>query len=161
MGYCHVCERFWTLPSGGSCPKHETALEPAESLLPTESAIARTRWVTVGRFTDALRAEPPRIRLEAEGIPTFIEGERMGSHSMYHVATGGVKLQVPDTLVADARVLLAQSWSPPQPDDDLEDAWDDLGPEPGALRRTVMRGVILVILFGPLFLYLFARLLGV
>ena len=70
------------------------------------------RWVTVGTFGDDLQAEAPRIRLEAEGIPTFVQGARMGSPSMYPVATGGVRLQVPDTLLADARVVLSQDWSP-------------------------------------------------
>ena len=49
---------------------------------------------------------PPKlrgIRLEAEGIPTFVDGERMGSRSMYHVATGGVRLMVPDSLAPEPR----------------------------------------------------------
>jgi hypothetical protein len=69
------------------------------------------RWVTVGQFTDSQAAEIPRIRLEAEGIPTFVEGERMGSRSMYHVATGGARLAVPDTLADEARIILSQTWS--------------------------------------------------
>src|SRR5262245_41828622 len=110
QGYCAVCETYWALAPGTPCPKHEVALEsdppgPAEVFSPGNDQA----WVTVGSFADALRAEAPRIRLESEGIPTFLEGERMGGPSMYQVATGGVKLQVPESLVADARILLAQS----------------------------------------------------
>jgi hypothetical protein len=79
---------------------------------------------------------------------------------MYHVATGGVKLQVPQPLEADARVLLAQSWSPAVADDDLDDAWEELAPEPGEGRRRVMKAVILVILFGPLALALVSWLVS-
>jgi hypothetical protein len=88
--------------------------------------------VTVRGFHHPIEAETARIRLEAEGIPTFLEGQRMGSNYPYHVATGGIKLQVPRPLVQEARILLSQSWAPPFEDEDLEDDWDDLpaGSEP-------------------------------
>jgi hypothetical protein len=161
QSYCPICERFWRRTAGSACPKHEVPLEDR----PPESAFEGTgkpaaRWVTVGTFSDALKAEAPRIRLEAEGIPTFVEGERMGSHSMYYLATGGVKLQVPQPLADEARILLSQSWSPPETLDDLDDAWDDLAPDPGAVRRSVMKGAILLVLFGPLVLTLIAKLIG-
>jgi hypothetical protein len=157
-GYCGICEAFWRLPEGSACPKHDLPLDawrpfPAEAL----DADGQLRWTTVAIFPDTLKAEAPRIRLEAEGIPTFLEGERMGSRSMYQVATGGVKLQVPEPLVPEARILLSQSWTPPPLDDDLEDAWDDLAPEPGALRRSVMKGVIVFLLLAPLLMTLLAR----
>jgi hypothetical protein len=158
QGYCATCERTWRLPIGAACPKHETALEDH----PLESVRLRapdSRWVTVRRFSDALKAEAPRIRLEAEGIPTFVEGARMGSNSMYPVATGGVKLQVPLSHLHEARVMLAQSWAPPDVEED-DDAWEELGPEPGAARRSIMRGAIVVILFGPILLGLVTWLLG-
>jgi hypothetical protein len=80
---------------------------------------------------------------------------------MYQVATGGVKLQVPATLSSDARVILAQSWSPPSFDgDDLDDAWEELGPDPGATRRAVMKGVIVFLLLAPLVLTLLSILFG-
>jgi hypothetical protein len=108
-------------------------------------------WVTVARYAETPRAEAARIRLEAEGIPTFVDGERMGNSAMYAVATGGVKLQVPDSLVADARVLLAQSWAAPaDEDDDLDSAWDDLDPDLGAAGRDVARALVLVVLLAPL-----------
>src|SRR5205823_1159887 len=98
QGYCPICERSWRLPEGAPCPKHDVPLGVDEGPAPDRVPPADTtpgRWVTVETFADALKAEAPRIRLEAEGIPTFIEGARMGSHSMYPVATGGVRLQVP------------------------------------------------------------------
>jgi len=108
----------------------------------------------VGTFADALAAEAPRIRLEAEGIPTFLEGERMGSLSMYQVATGGVKLQVPQPDLSDARILLRQSWSAAVEDDELDDAWDELAPDPGTFRRSVMTWMIVFILLAPLLMAL-------
>jgi hypothetical protein len=161
QGYCAVCEAYWTLPPAAPCPKHELEL-----VLPGDRPWQEARpqpsepWVTVARFGDALRAEAPRIRLEAEGIPTFIEGERMGSPSMYHVATGGVKLRVPASLVADARVLLAQSWSTPQDDDDFDDAWEDLGPNSGAALRDIGRALVLLVVVTPLLLFLLSLWLG-
>src|SRR3954468_5072283 len=132
-GYCGVCETYWLLVPGTPCPKHEVKLE-ADAPAPPEvfSAARRARLVTVATFADPLGAEAPRIRLESEGIPTFLEGERMGGPSMYQVATGGVKLQVPESLLADARIVLAQSWSPVKLEaDDLDEAWDDLDPDAG------------------------------
>ncbi len=83
------------------------------------------------RFPDSLAAAAARIRLEAEGIPTFVEGERMGAPSMYRVATGGVKLQVPADLSAEARILLDQEWS--WPDDELDhDEGDGVEDDPGS-----------------------------
>lgn len=161
QGYCPICERFWRLQAGTPCPKHDVPLEqdrPGDEFPTEEGPIPR--WVTVETFGDSMKAEAPRIRLEAEGIPTFVEGARMGSHSMYPVATGGVRLQVPEPLVADARVVLSQNWSPVKAEDDLDDAWDELAPEPGSVRRRVMKAAILLSLFGPLVVALAVRLFG-
>jgi hypothetical protein len=161
QGYCAVCEAYWNLAPETPCPKHELALvgpvrKPWRDAAPKPAG----PWVTVACFTDALRAEAPRIRLEAEGIPTFVEGERMGSPSMYHVATGGVKLHVPASLAADARILLAQSWSTPHDDDDddldFDDAWDDLEPDPRAAWHDAGRVLVLLAVITPLFLFLLA-----
>ena len=78
---------------------------------------------------------------------------------MYQVATGGVKLQVPQPLLADARILLRQSWSSGVEDDELDDAWDELAPDPGAFRRSVMTWMILFLLFAPLLLVLLSLLM--
>jgi hypothetical protein len=140
------------------CPKHELALVlPARK--PGRDAASRPGepWVTVAHFGDALQAEPPRIRLEAEGIPTFIEGERMGSRAMYHVATGGVKLRVPASLAGEARILLAQSWSLPhdddEDDDDFDDVSDDFEPDPGTAGREAFRFLVLLVVLTPLLLF--------
>lgn len=127
QGYCPICEARIRRRVGGLCPKHEVELladEPGpRSGFENGSVIA---WVTVQRFPDTLAAAAARIRLDAEGIPTFLEGERMGAPAMYRVATGGVKLQVPAELATDARIILSQDWS--WPDDDL--GHDD-DPDPG------------------------------
>lgn len=130
-GYCTICERFLTQPVDSLCPKHDIPLiegPPSHEIDPSWGPVAT--WVVVDQFTDAQTADAPRIRLEAEGIPTFIDGERMGSRAMYHVATGGVKLRVPAALAADARVILAQSWSLPTHEDDYEQDCDELIAEP-------------------------------
>jgi hypothetical protein len=159
--YCPVCEEDWALPAGSDCPKHEI---PLEAEPPRAGVIAEPgtsgELVTVGRYAEAGAAEAARIRLEAEGIPTFLQGERMGSMSMYQVATGGIALQVPRTLAADARILLSQSWATSVGEDDLDDAWEELAPEPGARRRAVMKAIILVLLFGPVVAALVAWLVG-
>ncbi len=123
QGFCGVCDDFWLREVGEPCPKHEIPLEDRWDESPP-FLDADADWVTVGSFASSAEAEVRRIRLEAEGIPTFLDGQRMGM--IYDAATGGVKLQVPGPLVAEARVLLDQSWASPPRVDDLEDAWDDL-----------------------------------
>jgi hypothetical protein len=130
---CPICDRPWRLEAGASCPKHDVALVPwaehQESAAPDPEAAGG--WVTVARFRHTLAAEPPRIRLEAEGIPTFLDGARMGANALHNPAKGGVGLMVPRALEADARVVLDQSWAPVRtPDDDLDEAWDSLEPPP-------------------------------
>ena len=150
QGYCSVCEQYWRLPLGAACPKHDLPLDgPPVDALVNEAGDSPTHWVTIGRFPDGVAASVARGRLEAEGIPTFVAGERMGNQSMYLVATGGVMLQVPRSLTSDARILLNQTWEIPEDPDNLDDAWDELAPTPGQFRRTVMKGVIVLILVGP------------
>ncbi len=130
QGYCPVCEDYWRLPVGTACPKHDLPLDsegPPSSRL--DSGAKPFTWVTVGRFGDSLAAEAPRIRLEAEGIPTFVEGQRMGSRSMYHVATGGVRLKVPEDLAGEARIILSQTWSAMAAELDIEEDQKDVDEE--------------------------------
>lgn len=157
QGYCGVCERFWLRRVGDPCPKHEIPLEtgPAAGLAP-----GYVDWVTIASYAQPIQAQAPRIRLEAEEIPTFLEGEHVASHGAYHVATGGVRLQVPAELADEARVILSQTWSHPIEDDDLDDAWDELAPEPGARRRAVMRALIVLILLMPALATLMRFLMG-
>jgi hypothetical protein len=149
QGYCTVCEGFVRRPPGELCPKHDVPLESlAERAVATDRLPESDRWTTVARFSDPLQADAPRLRLEAEGVPTFLEGERMGRNTVWNAATGGVKLQVPESRVADARVLLSQVWTPPEqdPDADLDDAWDDLAPAPWDHRRRMMKAVVWLLL---------------
>jgi hypothetical protein len=161
QGYCPVCEQYWPRDVGADCPKHDIPLEAA-SALPVEGdpAEATARWVAVSTYADALAAEAPRQRLEAEGIPTFIDGSRMGSRSMYNIATGGVRLLVPEPLAGDARILLSQSWATPPEIDGVEDVWEDLSPEPPDRRRPVLKILILLWLLGPIALFLLAGLVA-
>jgi hypothetical protein len=126
QGYCPVCEDYWALPVGVPCPKHDLPLDNlGPPSLPFDSLEKPVCWITVGHFSDSQAAQAPRIRLEAEGIPTFVDGERMGSRTMYHVATGGVRLRVPDSLAADARIILSQTWSALAAELDLETGNED------------------------------------
>jgi hypothetical protein len=125
QGYCPVCEGHWLLGVGALCPKHDVVLEagPPSASQPTPPAQS-VSWVTVKVFPDSLSAAVPRTRLEAEGIPTFVEGERMGTLGAYNVATRGVKLQVPASRAAEARIILSQDWSLPLPSDEKADFED-------------------------------------
>ena len=151
QGYCPVCEDRWRLPVGTACPKHDLLLEAAA---PTETRRDATgefvRWTSVGRHADSLAAEAARIRLEAEGIPTFIEGERMGSRSMYEVATGGVRLKVPDDLAAEARIILSQTWSATAAALDIEDDADDADEEwpPESTGRSFRTNLVFFLAIG-------------
>jgi hypothetical protein len=164
QGYCPVCEEFWPLAVGALCPKHDVELVAGPPPRPEFDAKGQpVRWVTVARFADALAAHAPRIRLEDEGIPTFLEGERMGSRSMYSVATGGAKLKVPDHLAADARVLLSQTWSSTAaaldieelPEDEPDEA-EELLPGPGRELPSLGSSLLVFLLVGlPSVLLLF------
>lgn len=110
-GYCPVCEAFLSLPAGGLCPKHDLELAAAPPERAGAPMMVGVGWTPVCVFTDSIAVAAARIRLEAEGVPTYLEGERMGSSSMYRVATGGVKLLVPADQLAEARIILDQRWS--------------------------------------------------
>jgi hypothetical protein len=148
-GYCEVCERWALAAPGEPCPKHDVDLldRPPEPGFDPSAG----RLVTVATFGLPAEAHGPRLRLEAEGIPAFLQGQRMGDHAIYGLATGGVKLQVPEEFADDARILLTQTWMPPKGDEpDPDDPWEGLGPDPAEHRRSVMKLTILLFLFGPL-----------
>ena len=159
-GYCPICEGFWKLDPGADCPKHEVELiDEAPRSEAFDDLGGRASLVTVATFSHPNQANAPRIRLEAEGIPTFLDGERIAGNTLYQVATGGVRLLVPSSLASAARILIAQTWAPPHdPGDDLDDAWDDLAPEPGARRRAIMKLAILLFLFGPVLVALISAI---
>jgi hypothetical protein len=160
QAYCAICEGFWKLDPGTDCPKHDVELlEDAPRCEVFLGPGDRASLVTVATFSHPNEANAPRIRLEAEGIPTFLDGERIAGSTLYQVATGGVRLQVPSSLASAARILISQTWSPPiEADEDLDDAWEDLAPEPGKRRREVMKLAILFFLFGPILLTLLSML---
>jgi hypothetical protein len=121
-GFCPVCERHLSLEPGDLCPKHDLELENAPDELESSHTPEYVSWVTAAVFPSSTTAAILRGRLEAEGIPTLIAGERMGTNGMYFAATRGVQLQVPADRVADARIILSQNWS--LPDDEKADFED-------------------------------------
>ena len=165
QGYCPICESRLRLPVDAMCPKHDVTLlaDDSESR-PLLAAGAPMSWVTVKRFPDSLAVAAARIRLEAEGIPTFVEGERMGAPSMYRVATGGVKLQVPAELTAEARIILDQEWSWPDDELGLEDSPaedDEQLPHDAESPRTFLIELIVVLTLAiPLIAWLVVHLRG-
>jgi hypothetical protein len=91
---------------GESCPKHDVPLLD-EPIVPWRRATDATEsWITVGRYPFTSLAIAPRLRLEAEGIPTFLDGERVAAEVAYAVATGGVRLQVPASMAEQASEIL-------------------------------------------------------
>ncbi len=160
QGYCAICEGFWRRDVGAECPKHDVELV-AEA--PRRESFGdpgeRKSLVTVATYSHPNQANAPRIRLEAEGIPTFLDGERVAGNTLYQVATGGVRLQVLAGHASAARILIAQNWAlPAESGDDYEDAWDELAPEPGTRRRAAMKLAILIFLFGPAIVTVFSML---
>ncbi len=113
QGYCPICDRDWVLPTGSPCPKHDIPLESRRPPGQTDfQPDHETTWVEVARFAHPSTALAPRLRLDSEGIPTFLDGERVALESAYNLASGGVKLLVPASLAHEARVILDQTWSP-------------------------------------------------
>ena len=146
QGYCPVCDKTWRLAIGFPCPKHDLPLL-AEGPTPHPSQISGevVDWVTVATFSSPTEAEVRRIRLEGEGIPTFLDGERMATNVIYGSTIIGLKLQVPRPLAAEARILLDQSWSLPPVVEDFDDAWDELAPKPAADLNSTTGGVALLL----------------
>ena len=133
QGYCPVCENTWPLSPGEACPKHDVPLEPQPESGEDREAERPSNWAVAATFGNDTEAEAMRLRLEAEGISTFMENVRMGSGSMFQVATGGTALKVPVDRLADARVILDQDWTIPAGDDqiDNDDDWAGLDAEAG------------------------------
>jgi hypothetical protein len=121
-GYCPVCESHWSLDPGALCPKHDLELETTPDAVEPQEKGEYVPWVTAAVFPNSATAAILQSRLEAEGIPTLLDGERMGTAGMYLAATRGVRLQVPADKAADARIILSQNWS--LPDDEKADFED-------------------------------------
>jgi hypothetical protein len=156
-GFCDICEHFWRLPIGASCPKHELPLEtgPVPIASPFEPG-EQPRWETVGIYDHALEAGAPRLRLEAEGIPTFLDGERMGNH--HAAASGGVRLQVPRRWFIEARELLCAPGLAFHDELAADDDGDDPDDNPELSLKHVVKWALLA-LFGLVIVAGLARLL--
>lgn len=135
-GYCPVCEGYVDAEVGEPCPKHDVPLDPGPHPVAPRADV-HGPWVEVGRFQDAMDCQPPRIRLEAEGIPTAVDGERGGSRSVHAAFSGGVVLRVPESLAAEARVILDQKWSDDAAALGIEDEdWDEVDEDFGDAGET-------------------------
>ena len=67
-------------------------------------------WTTVDRFFDTIDAHIAAGKLEADGIPVFLLGINHASANwLYSIALGGIRLQVPEIYVEDARQLLSET----------------------------------------------------
>ncbi len=70
---------------------------------------ANVRWVTIATFFVPAMAHLARLKLESEDIPCFINDEHITAMAWhYALATGGVKLKVPETEVGRAEASLAE-----------------------------------------------------
>ena len=66
------------------------------------------QFVTVASSLNSMTMHILRARLEAEGIPAILADANMAqSYSLVSVAVGGVRLQVPDKFVDEARQIIA------------------------------------------------------
>ena len=68
--------------------------------------------ITIARYSLAIEAHIARAKLESEGIPAFVADEHtITADWLYSNAMGGVRLQVPESCVEQARTLLATDFS--------------------------------------------------
>ena len=66
-------------------------------------------WVTIDRYFHPTEAHISAGRLEAEGIPVFLLGINHASTNwLITTAIGGIQVQVPADMAADARAILAE-----------------------------------------------------
>jgi hypothetical protein len=85
-------------------PKTQTAEESDAS---GELGDETVDLVTVANFSNPLKANVLRACLEAHGIVAFIWGEHTQTHLFFPIGTGGVRVQVPDTQLAQAKEVMA------------------------------------------------------
>lgn len=80
---------------------------------------ADTRLVTVAAFDHPYRAQFARMRLDAEGIESFLLDENIVTmNPMFAVGVGGIKLQVRESDAARAAEILGQK---PIPEESVVD----------------------------------------
>jgi hypothetical protein len=111
------------------------------------------RWVTIATFSEPTSAHIARLRVESQDIPCIIADENMGTALWhYSIATGGIKLQVPQDRAAEAATALQTS----SPLSDVEEDEErcarcqstNIG-QPRQLRRSV--GLFLLVLLAASF----------
>ncbi len=74
------------------------------------------KLVTVFRSFSSGEAQLIRSRLEAAGLHAMVTGELSAlSIEGYSMATGGIRVQVPETEADDARALIESAKEPPEP----------------------------------------------
>lgn len=67
-------------------------------------------WTTVDRYFHPTEAHIAAGRLESEGIPVFLLGINHASANwLLSIALGGIRLQVPEDFVEDAKQLLSET----------------------------------------------------
>lgn len=72
------------------------------------------KMVTIASYSTPYEANIVKSQLESAGIPVFIADEyTIGMNWMYSNALGGVKVQVPESLAAEAQELLASEVETP------------------------------------------------
>ncbi len=107
-------ERRAPTPSGGPPPADDGGSDDFDGDEPDGGSGdgsgdgSPVRWVTVATFFNPTQAHLARLRLEAAGIDCVILDEHMASH-VFALAVGGIKLQVPDVLAAEAHGVLAMT----------------------------------------------------
>ena len=71
--------------------------------------------VTIGRYSTPYEANMVKSQLESAGIPAFVADEHViGMNWLYSNALGGVKVQVPESLAAEAQEILVAETEAPQ-----------------------------------------------
>ena len=96
------------------------------------------KLVTLAAFNKPYQAHLAKSRLEAAGVPAFIRDEHLISiNPLYSPALGGVKVQVPDVHLKEAREILDST-----PDVELTDEEalsaipiEEPGPEPPGIME--------------------------
>jgi len=71
------------------------------------------RLVTVAQYRDLPEAGLAKSKLEAAGIPCFLDNEyTIGANWLYSNALGGVKLNVPEKYAEEAKFIIEESAEP-------------------------------------------------
>ena len=76
------------------------------------------KLVTIGIYSTPFEANMAKSKLESAGIYAFVADEyTIGINWLYSNALGGVKVQVPESVVSEAREILASEVESPTADE--------------------------------------------